>query len=239
MAGMRIGVVGAGIIGFAVARRLAELRPDATVTVLEKEPELAPHQTGHNSGVVHAGIYYAPGSLKARLCREGVGLLRAYCDARGIPLGEAGKLIVAARRRRARPPRRPRGRASRNGVPGVRRLRAAAICRDRAGGGRRRRVALPHTAIVDFAQVARALAGDVRAGGRDGGDRARGHLRDARGPQALIATTTACWSRHALFCAAPSDRLAVGAGASPIRGSSRSGGEYFARRPERQSSSAG
>src|SRR4029079_14465428 len=69
---MRIGVVGAGIIGLAVARRLAELRPDATVTVLEKEADIATHQTGRNSGVVHAGIYYAPGSLKARLCRLGV-----------------------------------------------------------------------------------------------------------------------------------------------------------------------
>ena len=72
---MRIGVVGAGIIGLAVARRLAELRPDATVTVLEKETDIATHQTGRNSGVVHAGIYYAPGSLKARLCRLGVAQL--------------------------------------------------------------------------------------------------------------------------------------------------------------------
>ena len=82
---MRIGVVGAGIIGLAVARRLAELRPDATVTVLEKETDIATHQTGRNSGVVHAGIYYAPGSLKARLCRLGVAQLQAYCTERRIP----------------------------------------------------------------------------------------------------------------------------------------------------------
>jgi len=69
-------VVGAGIIGLAVARRLSEARPGAVVTVLEKEPEIAAHQTRRNSGVVHAGIYYAPGSLKARLCRRGVDLLR-------------------------------------------------------------------------------------------------------------------------------------------------------------------
>src|SRR4029078_349046 len=92
---LRIGVVGAGIIGLAVARRLAELRPDATVTVLEKEASIAAHQTGRSSGVVHAGIYSPPGSLKARLCRRGVELLRAYCEERAIPYDECGKLVVA------------------------------------------------------------------------------------------------------------------------------------------------
>jgi L-2-hydroxyglutarate oxidase LhgO len=87
---LRIGVVGAGIIGLAVARRLQQLRPGATVTVLEKERDVALHQTGRNSGVVHAGIYYAPGSLKAELCRRGVGLLRAYCAERGLPYEECG-----------------------------------------------------------------------------------------------------------------------------------------------------
>ncbi|HVW88142.1 MAG TPA: FAD-dependent oxidoreductase, partial [Gaiellaceae bacterium] len=95
MAGLRIGVVGAGIIGLAVARRIAELRPDSTVTVLEKERDVALHQTGRNSGVVHAGIYYAPRSLKARLCRRGVELLRAYVEERSLPYEECGKLVVA------------------------------------------------------------------------------------------------------------------------------------------------
>src|SRR5699024_9755880 len=71
-------VVGGGILGVAIARRVLQLRPGAEVTVLEKETELAGHQTGHNSGVVHAGLYYEPGSLKARLCRRGVGLLRDF-----------------------------------------------------------------------------------------------------------------------------------------------------------------
>ena len=70
-----IGVIGAGIVGLAVARRITELFPGASVTVMEKEDRVAVHQTGHNSGVVHAGLYYAPGSLKATLCRRGVGLL--------------------------------------------------------------------------------------------------------------------------------------------------------------------
>ena len=92
---MRIGVVGAGIIGLGVARRLGEVLPDATVTVLEKEHEIATHQTGRNSGVVHAGIYYAPGSLKSRMCRRGVELLTAYAEQHGIALERCGKLVVA------------------------------------------------------------------------------------------------------------------------------------------------
>ena len=81
----RFGVVGAGILGLAIARRLLELVPDATVTVVEKEQRVAAHQTGHNSGVVHAGLYYAPGSLKATLCRRGMTLLRDLCRERGVP----------------------------------------------------------------------------------------------------------------------------------------------------------
>src|SRR5690348_15463012 len=91
-----VAVVGGGILGLACAAELLRRRPGTKLVLLEKEAELAAHQTSHNSGVVHAGIYYAPGSLKARLCRQGVGLLRTYCDEHGIPVREAGKLIVAA-----------------------------------------------------------------------------------------------------------------------------------------------
>jgi L-2-hydroxyglutarate oxidase LhgO len=91
----KIGIVGAGIVGLAVARELATTR-GAEVTVLEKESRVAAHQTGHNSGVVHAGIYYPPGSLKARLCREGVALLKDYCAANELPYDEVGKLVIAS-----------------------------------------------------------------------------------------------------------------------------------------------
>ena len=82
---MRFVVVGGGILGLATARQLTVSEPDAEVVVLERESALAQHQTTHNSGVVHAGIYYAPGSLKARLCRRGLGLLREFCAQRGLP----------------------------------------------------------------------------------------------------------------------------------------------------------
>jgi len=88
-------VIGAGIVGLATALALSERRAGASVIVLEKESAVARHQSGHNSGVIHAGVYYAPGSLKARLCREGNEAMRRFCDRHGIPFELCGKLIVA------------------------------------------------------------------------------------------------------------------------------------------------
>src|SRR4051812_49791469 len=93
--GDTVGIVGGGIVGLAVARELVLRRPGTRVLVLEKEDRLAAHQTGHNSGVVHAGIYYQPGSLKAQLCTRGRLLLRDYCAEKGLPYDECGKLVVA------------------------------------------------------------------------------------------------------------------------------------------------
>ena len=88
-------VIGAGIVGLATALALSERRAGATLVVLEKEPEVARHQSGHNSGVIHAGVYYAPGSLKARLCREGNEATRRFCEQHGVPFEICGKLVVA------------------------------------------------------------------------------------------------------------------------------------------------
>ena len=88
-------VVGGGIVGLAVARSLQRLDPGTPVIVLEKEPAVGAHQTGHNSGVVHSGLYYRPGSLKARFAVAGGAALREYCAEKGIPLDVPGKLVVA------------------------------------------------------------------------------------------------------------------------------------------------
>jgi L-2-hydroxyglutarate oxidase LhgO len=165
VAGLRIGVVGAGIIGLAVARRLTELRPDATVTVLEKEAEPALHQTGRNSGVVHAGIYYPPGSLKARLCRRGVGLLQAYCEERDIPLVACGKLVVALDESELERLRELERRALANEVPGMRWVDENGVREIEPHAAGVAGLHSPTTAITDFRAVAHAFADDVRAAG--------------------------------------------------------------------------
>jgi L-2-hydroxyglutarate oxidase len=161
----RYAIVGGGIIGAAVARRLTQVEPDATVTLLEKEDELARHQTGHNSGVVHAGLYYPPGSLKAVLCRRGVGLLKEFCLERGLAYNECGKVLVALDEVERSRLADIEARARSNGVPGIRVLDAAELreiephVRGVAG------LHSPTTAIVDFAAVTRELAADAAAAG--------------------------------------------------------------------------
>jgi len=165
MTAERVGVIGAGIVGLAVARRLGQLLPDATVTVLDKEDRIAAHQTGHNSGVVHAGLYYAPGSLKATLCRRGVSLLKEYCQEKGIAYDEVGKLVIAVDESERPALDRIRQRATENGVPGLRSVGPQEIrdlephCVGVEG------LHSPHTAITDFVAVCQAYADDVVAAG--------------------------------------------------------------------------
>ena len=165
MTGPHYAVVGGGIVGAAVARRMLQVRPDASVTLLEKESGLAQHQTGHNSGVVHSGLYYTPGSLKAELCRRGVGLLRDYCAERELAYDLVGKVLVALDEREESRLGDIVSRANANGVPGVRMLDATQL-RDlepnvRGLSG----IHSPETAIVDYAAVTRALGDDVVTAG--------------------------------------------------------------------------
>ncbi|MBO2459059.1 L-2-hydroxyglutarate oxidase [Actinomadura violacea] len=162
---MRIGVVGAGILGLAIARRLAETRPGAQVTVLDKEARVAAHQTGHNSGVAHAGLYYAPGSLKATLCRRGIGLLKDYCAEKGLPYEECGKVVVARDAGELGPLDEIERRATANGVPGLRRLTGSELREIEPHAAGVAALHSPTTAIVDFPAVARAFAADVTAAG--------------------------------------------------------------------------
>ena len=157
--GRPVGVVGAGLVGLAVARQLAEAR--VPVLVFEKETEVARHQSGHNSGVVHAGIYYLPGSAKATLCRRGAGLLSAYCAERGLPWDARGKLVVARDDAETVKLREIERRAAANGVPGVRWLDAAAIRELEPEITGQAALLSPATAIVDYPAIARSFAGDV------------------------------------------------------------------------------
>ncbi len=160
-------VVGGGIIGLATAWQLLTRRPRSSVTVVEAEAEVATHQTSHNSGVLHAGIYYAPGSLKALLCARGRGMMERFCVDRDIPIEFNGKLVVATTDAELPGLARLLDRSIRNGVPGLRRLdhRELLLVEPAATGVAA--IHSPRTGVVDFAMVARRLASEVvELGGR-------------------------------------------------------------------------
>jgi L-2-hydroxyglutarate oxidase len=157
-----VAIVGAGIVGLATALKLLRRSPDLRLAVVEAAAEVGAHQTSHNSGVVHAGLYYAPGSLKARLCRDGKAQLEQYAAERGIPIERVGKLVVALD-----DAERPRlealaARASANGVPGLELLDQAALREHEPHAAGVAALWSPTTAIIDFARVAQAYAADVR-----------------------------------------------------------------------------
>ncbi|MFV0374506.1 L-2-hydroxyglutarate oxidase [Microbacterium sp.] len=164
----QIGVIGGGIVGVALARELTQ--SGAEITVLEKEARLAAHQTGHNSGVVHAGLYYAPGSLKATLCAKGRVQIREFCEQKGLPYREVGKLVVAVDGTELDALAEIERRSIANGVPDLARIDDVGRLREIephvAGVAA---VHSPHTATVDYAAITEAMAQDVRAAG--------GHIR--------------------------------------------------------------
>ncbi|MFJ2812837.1 L-2-hydroxyglutarate oxidase [Streptomyces sp. NPDC091279] len=165
MADETVGVVGAGIVGLATAREIALSRPGTEVVVLDKEQEVAAHQSGHNSGVVHAGIYYPPGSLKADLCVRGVALLREYCQERRLPYREIGKLVVAVRADELDRMEHLYTRARGNHVPDLRRVGREEIRELEPHAGGLAALHSPRTAITDYPAIARELAKDIEASG--------------------------------------------------------------------------
>lgn len=229
-------VVGGGIVGLAVARELLARHPDSRVCVLERERRLAAHQTSHSSGVIHAGIYYAPDSLKARLCVEGAALLYAYCEERGIEAKRNGKLILATDSDELPRLDELERRGLANRVPGLRRIGPHQIAEIEPHARGVAALHSPETGVVDFGRVAKALAQDVeKAGGavttgsgvtglEPSGDRIGVEHERGRTEASFAITCAGAWS----------DRLAVAAGAPaeprivPFRGA------YLRLRPERR-----
>jgi (S)-2-hydroxyglutarate dehydrogenase len=160
-----IAIVGGGIVGLATAYRLLERLPGLSLGILEKEPEIASHQSGHNSGVVHAGLYYAPGSLKARLCREGKEALERFCEVRGIPIERIGKLVVALDEEELPRLSALRERATANGVEGLEEVGRDRILEIEPHATGIRGLWSPTTGIVDYRKVCLAYADEVRARG--------------------------------------------------------------------------
>jgi L-2-hydroxyglutarate oxidase len=208
-----LAIVGAGILGLATARELLARRPGLRLVVVDRAGEVGTGQTGSNSGVVHAGIYYKPGSLKARLCVEGAARMYAYCEQREIAFERCGKVIVALDESELGRLDELERRGVANQVQGLRRLRGEEIselephCTGIAG------LHSPNTGIIDFGVVARALADDVRAAG---GELVLGRpvtaVARSNGEVRLEGADLA--AGHAVFCAGgQASRLAVAAGA--------------------------
>lgn len=229
-------VIGAGILGLAVARELLARHPDASLCVLEREDRVGAHQTSHSSGVIHAGIYYAPGSLKARLCVEGAGLLYAYCEERGIEARRNGKLIVATAGSELPRLDELERRGHANQVPDLRRVGPDEISEIEPHARGVSALHSPATGVVDFGRVAEAFAADVEAAG--GVIVTGSEVRCLSPGSASVAVEhrgSAVEAGLVVSCAgAWSDRLAVAAGAPPEPRIVPFRGAYLLLRPERR-----
>ena len=160
-------VVGGGIVGLATALKMAERFPRLRLVVLEKESQLARHQTGHNSGVIHGGIYYKPGSLKAATCVSGRRELLEFCDRNGIAYDLCGKVIVATEESELPRVEELYRRGMSNGVPGLQLIGPERLKEIEPHARGVRAIHSPATGIIDFVQVAEAYAKNVRASGGD------------------------------------------------------------------------
>ena len=187
-----------------MARRLLQVEPDSSVVLLEKERELAQHQTGRNSGVVHAGLYYEPGSLKATLCRRGGALLREYCQEHGIAYDAVGKVVVATRAAEVPGLDRIEQRARANGVPDLARVGPEGLSALEPHVVGVAALHSPHTATVDFRGVCRRLnigtvcqchAGDARR--VPGGLRRKGRIVAGYDADFCLVDPSATWTVHA------------------------------------------
>lgn len=213
----KIGIIGGGIIGIALARALVDRGDD--VTVIEKEARLAQHQTGHNSGVVHAGIYYAPGSLKAELCARGLKRTKEFCEEKRLPYREVGKLVVAVSAGELPKLAELEKRATQNNVPDLRRISPEEMREIEPHVHGVAALHSPRTAVVDYAAITEAMAGDVRSGGGRVllGHRVTGIRRTGSRTKVITSHSDFEFDRLIVCAGLDSDVIAkfVGASASP------------------------
>jgi L-2-hydroxyglutarate oxidase LhgO len=232
-----VAVIGGGIIGLAAAGAISRRAPGLKLLVLEKESHLASHQTGHNSGVIHSGVYYRPGSLKAALCVTGAEQMKAFCQAHGLPCRRVGKVIVAVEEceRAVLAMLEERGRA--NGVPGLARIGPERLRELEPSVRGLAALHLPEVSIVDYAAVAQAMARDIVAAG--GAIRTATRVlrvREEAGGWRLLTTGGEVRAARLVNCGGlHADRLGTLSGDRPGVQIVPFRGEYYALVPERSS----
>lgn len=232
-------VVGAGIVGLATAYQLLRQRPGLRLAVIDKEDRVAAHQSGHNSGVIHSGLYYTPGSFKATLCREGRLEMESFADEHSIRRETCGKVIVAVRANELDRLRALRARGEANGLQGLAEIGPEEL-REREPGARGlRALVVPETGIIDFGAVTRALAGEVAARGGEVllGRQVTALVPDG-GAQRVVTGVDEVRARLVVSCAGlQADRVGGGPGHEREPGSAVDRvvpfrGAYFRLRPE-------
>jgi L-2-hydroxyglutarate oxidase len=226
-------IIGGGIVGLATALTISQKKPGARIVVMEKESALASHQTGHNSGVIHAGIYYAPKSFKAELCRAGERATKAFCEESGIPYRTPGKLVVATDDMELQRLAALEANAAANGIS-CRRLDAGELKETEPAVSGVGALLVEQSGIVDYALVSRTMADRIRAAGGEIILNLDVDRLEERSDHVRIEARQGVWeARYAVACAGlQSDRLAMRSGMDvdfqivPFRG------EYYALRPE-------
>jgi len=210
-----VAIIGAGIVGLAVGLHLVRRIPGIRLLILDKEQEVAAHQTGHNSGVIHSGLYYKPGSLKARLCVEGAAAMVRFCREHGIPHDVCGKLVVATDEREIPKLNELLRRGQANGVPGLRELDGNEMREIEPYCAGIRGIHVASTGITDFKLVARKYAELIeQAGGGILFQHGVGRIRSDSGGVILETASGTIRARYAINCAGlHSDRIARMAGA--------------------------
>lgn len=224
-----VAIIGGGIVGLTTAMALTERAPGPKVAVLEKEPQVAAHQSGRNSGVIHSGLYYRPGSLRARLCREGIVRLVRFCDERGVAYTRDGKVVVATSEAQlpALAELERRGRA--NGLRGVKRIGSDQLREIEPHAVCVEALHVPETGAVDFGDVCRAVAEVLRERGATISTSFRvENISVSRSHVAVEGSDRAVTAHVVVNCGGLySDRLARAAGLDPEVRIVAFRGEYY------------
>ncbi len=228
-------VIGGGIVGLAVGRELTLRHPRSTIGVLEKEDQIGTHQTGHNSGVIHSGLYYRPGSFKAQFCVAGAEAMKRYCQEHEIPFEVCGKLVVATNQEELSRMETLYQRGTANGVKGLEKIGLERLRELEPHAAGIQAILCPPTGIVDYQMVAASYASDIKAAGGEvitgagvqSIQRKNGHMILAT-PAGDVETTNVV-NCAGLYADVVANMMGVDSGVRivPFRG------EYYMLKPER------